>query len=286
MGGDEVGVAHVPPFMFALERSVALAILLTGASLALRLRFPQGRRVRAAAVAAGVAQTALPWAVIGWSVQFVPTGLASVFGSTAPVWTAVLAHFFVRGDRLTVAKIAALALGLLGTTVLVGASASVGDDEGLVATALLAALPIPLAVAAILQARMLRDVSPLPAVAVGAWVSIPVLIPFALTQVDQPQDWSWPAIGAFAYLVIVASAIGLSLSLWLYRSLRPTTMMLNQVLLPAVAVIVGVFAFGESVTPTMLGGTAMVVAAVLVNALFGARGGTPDHPRAAATPAD
>ena len=64
-------------------------------------------------------------------------------------------------------------------------------------------------------------------------------------------------------------------------------MVFVQVLIPAEALLVGAIALGEAITWRMLGGAALVVAAVLVNARTGDRGASPE-PRAPAmaTPAD
>src|SRR5207302_5260065 len=116
----KIGIVDVPPFIFALQRGIAVAVLLTVLALALRQRFPRGRELAAAALV-GVFNTGTSWALIFWSEQYVPSGIVSVFGATAPVWTAFLAHFLVRGDRLSAFKLLGLALGLIGTAVLVGA---------------------------------------------------------------------------------------------------------------------------------------------------------------------
>jgi drug/metabolite transporter (DMT)-like permease len=62
-------------------------------------------------------------------------------------------------------------------------------------------------------------------------------------------------------------------SLWLYRKLRPTTITLIQVVVPAEAILIGTLWLGEPVSIRMLGGAALVVAAVALNAIAG--GGTP-----------
>jgi drug/metabolite transporter (DMT)-like permease len=96
----KIGVNDVPPFVFAFARALLVAILLTIIALASRQRFPRGARTIAVAVVVGLFNLGCAWAVIFWSEQFVPSGLVSVFGAASPVWTAVLAHFLVKGDRL------------------------------------------------------------------------------------------------------------------------------------------------------------------------------------------
>ena len=244
----KIGVNDVPPFVFAFARAVAVAGLLTIIAAALRQPFPRGRRTMAIAMIVGLINIGWSWAIIFWSEQFVPSGLVSVFGAAAPVWTALLAHFMVKGDRLSALKIVGLTLGLGGTAILIGAPEAADGTAGLIATALLALMPITWAIAAILQSRFLRTVAPIPTVAVGTWASALLLAPLAIFQLPQAQHWTLASVLAFAYLVIFGTCFGMVVSLWLYRKLRPTTITLIQVLVPAEAILIGTVWLGEPVT--------------------------------------
>jgi drug/metabolite transporter (DMT)-like permease len=279
-----IGVAAVPPFVFAFERAVAVSICMTALTLANGLRFPRDRTTIAAAAFAGVVNTGTSWAIIFWSEQYVPSGLVAVFGAAGPIWTAFLAHFFVRGDRLSALKIIGLACGIVGIAVLVGAPAPGSRPEAFLATGLLALMPVSWGFGTIVQVRVLREGSPLPLVAIGTWCGSLVLLPFALTQIDQPATWTTEVIVAFAYLVFLGSCVGLVLQLWLTRRLRPTTMTLSQLLISAQAVTVGAVVLGESVTLRMLAGAALVAVALGLNALAG--GGAQTRPAPAAVPGE
>ena len=283
----KIGVANVQPWVFAFERAIVVATILTVLALALGQRFPRRPRVLAAIAVAGLANIGFSWIVIFWAEQFVPSGLVAVFGATSPVWTAVFAHFLVRGDRLSPLKLVALALGLIGTALLVGAPSASEGPNALIATILLALVPLSWAVAAILASRVLAHESPIAVIGLQTWVGAIALLPFALSQWSAPQQWGLEAGIAFAYLVIGGSCVGLVLNLWLYRRLRPTTVMLSQVLIPTQALLIGAFALGEEFTWRMLAGAALVVSAVAVNARAGGSS-QPSEPVAepAAAPAD
>ena len=191
----KVGIDAVPPFVFAFERAVAVSVILVGLSLAMRLPFPRDRRVILAAVVVGVINIGTSWAIIFWSEQYVPSGLVAVFGAASPIWTALLAHFLVRGDRLSPMKVIGLLLGMAGIGVLVGAPDTSGRPEVLTASILLALMPITWAVGTILQARALRHGSPLPLVAIGACAGSLFLLPFAAAQSGDAGDWT-PGVAA------------------------------------------------------------------------------------------
>ena len=265
----KIGVAEVPPYLFAFERAVAVAAILTVAVLVLRQTFPRTRTALLASGISGLFNIGTSWALIFWAEQFVPSGLVAVFGAMAPVWTAILAHFYVRGDRLSRLKVLALVLGLVGTALLVGAPAASEGPNALLATGLLALMPISWALSGILIARFLARESPIAVVGIGTWVGALFLLPFALTQFGQPQNWDARSTIAFAYLVIGGTCIGLVLNAWLYRHLRPTTVSLSQVLIPVQALLIGAFALGEEFTFRMLAGAALVVSAVAINAKAG-----------------
>lgn len=280
----KVGVDAVPPFVFAFERAVAVSIILIALSLAMRHPFPRDRRVILAAVVVGIFNTGTSWAIIFWSEQYVPSGLVSVFGASSPIWTALLAHYLVRGDRLSPTKVLGLLLGLAGIGVLVGAPDTNGRPEVLTASVLLAVMPISWAVGAVLQARVLRHGSPLPLVAIGTTAGSLVLLPLAAAQSGEAAHWDVGAALAFGYLVVFGSCVGLVLQMWLTRRLRPTTMTLAQVVIPAQALLIGALALGENITWRMLAGAALVVVAVALNAVAG--GGTRAEPAPATSPAD
>jgi drug/metabolite transporter (DMT)-like permease len=280
----KVGVNDVPPFVFAFARALAVAMLLTTIAVALRQRFPRGGRTIAIAILVGLFNLGCAWAIIFWSEQFVPSGLVAVFGAASPVWTAVLAHFLVKGDRLSALKVVGLLLGLGGTVILIGAPDTGAGAAGILATVLLALMALSWAVAAILQARYLTRVAPIPTVAVGAWASALFLTPLAMQQASSGQHWTTASILALGYLAAVGTCFAMVLSLWLYRKLRPTTITLIQVISPAEAILIGTLWLGEPVTFRLLGGAALVAAAVALNAIAGS-GTPPAEERIGATPA-
>lgn len=286
-GAIKIGVEDVPPWTFALDRSIIVAATLTAVALAMRLPWPRDRRALALVASSGAINSGFTWALIFWAEQFVPSGLVAVFGSTAPIWTAVLAHFLVRGDRLSPLKVTALALGFAGIVALVGTSGEIEGGPALLAMVLLALLPLTWGVAGVVMSRALGGVSPIPAIAIGTATGGLFLIPFALAEAGRPAQWTTEAVAALLYLAWMGSCVGLVLNFWLYRRLRPTTIMLSQLLITAEAVLIGALVLGERITPSMLVGAALVLVALALNARAGRRPAAPAEAAGpVATPAD
>lgn len=93
-------------------------------------------------------------------------------------------------------------------------------------------MPVSWAIAAILIARLLSRESPIAIAGMQTWVGALFLLPFAIRELGEPQRWTAQAAGAFAFLVLGGSCLGLVLYTWLYRDVRPTTVTLAQILIP------------------------------------------------------
>lgn len=281
-------MTDVPPWTFALWRAVLLTAFLASLTIVFRLGLPRDRTTWLAAISQSI-NSGISWAIIFWAEQFVPSGLVAVFGATAPIWTAVLAHFLVHGDRLSALRVAALGLGFSGIAVLVGTSGEIPGGPVVLAVLLLTIMPLGWAATAVVAARSLTTVHPVPVIGIGAVAGGIFLVPLALSEIGRPVAWTPQALLALVYLAFVGSGVGLVVNLWLYRRLRPTTIALSQLLITAEAVLVGAFLLGEQVTLGMIAGAALVLTAIWLNS----RAGRPTVPpeaalpeRAVATPAD
>ena len=265
-----VGVGVLPPFLFAGLRFLVGGVLLLGVALALGDRLP--RRAGDWRTSAIVGRFLLSGgnAFVVWAEQFTASGIASIFVVTVALWMAFFDAIIPGGSGdLSWRVVAGLLLGFAGTALLVGAPETAGGTNALIATGLLALMAVTWSIAAILSSRTLARSAPIATVAAGTWVGSLVLAPFAATEIGLPVRWSTESLLAFGYLVIFGSCVGLVLNLWLYRKLRPTTASLTQVLIPAQAILIGTLWLGEPLSWRMFGGAALVVSAVLLNALAG-----------------
>ena len=119
-----IGVAVLPPFLLAGGRFLVAGLLLLAGALALGERLPRHPRDWAVLAVVGLFLLAGGNTFVVWAEQFTPSGVASLFVVTVALWMALFDALMPGGgSRLTWRLVAGLALGLVGTAVLVEADA-------------------------------------------------------------------------------------------------------------------------------------------------------------------
>lgn len=107
----------------------ALVLLVTMGSP--RRWFPRDRRAWLFLIAMSVFGNVLPFFLISWGQQTVPSGMTGILMAVMPLVVLVLAHFLVPGERMDRFKVAGFGLGFFGIALLTGPAALV--DAGGVA---------------------------------------------------------------------------------------------------------------------------------------------------------
>src|SRR3989442_4046576 len=119
----KVGVGELPPFLFAGLRFLVAGLLVLGVALALGDKLPRQLSDWRTQGIVGVLLLAGGNAFVVWAEQYTPSGTASIFVVTVALWMAFFDAIIPGGSgRLDWRVIAGLALGFLGTGLLVGAN--------------------------------------------------------------------------------------------------------------------------------------------------------------------
>lgn len=106
----------------------ALVLLVTMGSP--RRWLPRDARSWRFLVAMSVFGNVLPFFLISWGQQTIPSGMTGILMAVMPLVVLVLAHFMVPGERMDRFKVAGFVLGFAGIVVLTGPSAFVGPVGG------------------------------------------------------------------------------------------------------------------------------------------------------------
>ena len=236
-----------PTALVAVRLSIA-AILLTALVLLRGHAFPATRRFWLFSLAISLAGNCVPFWLISFGQQRVASGLAGILMGIMPLTTMVLAHFFVRGERLNRTKAVGFAVGFLGLVTLLGPEALLqlrGQGTGLLYQLAVLGGAVCYAINTIV-ARHRPRADPLVAAAgvmlAGSAVMLPIGgVPASVQLVAVP-----PApLAAMLALSVVATAIATVVFLKLVATAGPSFTSFINYLIPVWALLMGVIFLGE-----------------------------------------
>ncbi len=209
----------------------------------------------------------LPFGFVVWGQQHISASLASILIAAAPLFTVVLAVFWL-SERLSLLRSLGVMLGFAGVVVLVGPEVLRGFDlKGLGELAILAAA-LSYAVAGFVGGRFKAIPSELLStmtVTMGALMMVGLTGAIALTS-DQPliMAWSWPAAVAVVCLGLFSTA---SAYLIYYRLLAQAGVVntsLVSFLVPLSTLILGAALLGERLDAASVVGMSLILTGLAV----------------------
>ena len=195
--------------------------------------------------------------------QSVPSGLAALIIASVPLWVVVLRALF--GDRASGGTLIGVAVGFAGVGLLVASSGgAAGGSIGGVLLLVLASVfwaagsffsgrvPLPKDPFVSTSYQMLTG---------GVVLMVAALIHGEFASIDF-ESFSVSSIAALAYLVGAGSLLAFTAYTWLLRNAPISKVSTYAYVNPVVAVFLGWIVLSEKITPLMLIGAAIIVAAV------------------------
>jgi drug/metabolite transporter (DMT)-like permease len=261
-----IGLVGVPPFTGVAVRFAIAGALLLGLARGLGVRLGRRRHEKALWVANGLLSFCLSYAIVYWSEQYIPSGLAAVLWATYPLLVAALAHLLLAGERLTAVAGAGLVLGLAGVAVIFSDDLSLlGGQAVRQASLVMLVSPLVSALATVVIKRWGSGVHPLSLSAVPMLIASLVMGAVAfVVERSRPLVLDARSVGALLYLAILGSAVTFTVYYWLLARLTVTRLALTSYLIPIVAVAVGAALFDEPLRPRVLAGAVLILLGVLI----------------------
>jgi len=133
-------------------------------------------------------------AQIGWffALTLIPIGQVVAIEFTMPIWTALLAASFL-GERITFAKLAAIALGLIGVIVIVRPDTGTVNPGQLIA--LVAAMGFGISIALVKSLTRTE-----PTVSIIFWM---LVVQFCAGLLPSLYVWTWPSAVIWGWIVVI-----------------------------------------------------------------------------------
>jgi drug/metabolite transporter (DMT)-like permease len=253
--------------------------------------WPRGVRLWGFFVMIALFGNVIPFSLIAWGQQTIDSGLAGILMAVMPLFTLVLAHYVVPGERLGAMRVVGFVVGLLGVAVLLGPDIVIGDSGdrrfSLAAAAVLGGAFCYAVSAVLSRLRPRSDVvsSAMATTFFGAVVMTTTTLQPA-TGVEEYTGASVGALGAVALLGVFSTAIAAVVYFRLIERAGPAFVSQLNYLIPVWAVILGGLMFGERPSTTDYLAMAIILLGIALSQLGPMRDAGRDRRRMATEQAE
>lgn len=257
----KVMVDEISPLAIAWLRLGGGGIVIVGVMVAMRVKMPRGRRYWLDVVVVAALGTAIPFVLIPWGTQQIPSNLAAVLNGAMPFWVAILATMFLPAERLTRNKLIGVALGFAGLAVIIGPDGfdlRSASTQGQLAV-ILAALSY--ASGAVYLRRFMLGTSPWFLAGAQNWVAFLMITPLVIGAGEVPDlpSLQRDTLLAAAASAILAQGVAIPLYYWLISNVEATQASFITYLAPIAAQFWGWLVLSEVPGLVLIPGMALVI---------------------------
>ena len=237
------------------------AALLAVLSLVVRQRLRLDMNILLSFMVMGALNNVVPFAMIGWALRDIPSGLAAILNATTPLFTVVVAHTATLDEKITLPRCIGLLIGFAGVVVMVGRGALIDLNAPLSAQLMCLAAAFCYALAGVYGRRFRRlGITPIQTAAGQLMASTLLIVPLAVA-VDCPCDLHLPSL-AVSLAILAVGALSTALAYVLYfrilSSAGATNLLLVTFLIPISAVGLGTIVLHEPVDINEIAGMALI----------------------------
>ena len=268
--GIAIAIETMPPFIMATIRFLIAGLILVAWDLLRNpgaRRLPTGRQLLDSLIVGGLL-LGIANGFVSFGELTVPSGIAAIIVATIPLWFALLGWLYFR-ERLPRVVTGAIALGFVGTALLVaptGEGANVFDPIGIV---ILFCAPIAWAHGSLYSARRAK-LPPSPLTASGLQMLAGALVCLVEAVITgeparfRPEQVSMESILAVVYLVIFGSMVAFTAYAWLLKNAPLSLVGTYAYVNPVVAVGLGTVFLGEVLSLRTIVASVIILTAVAV----------------------
>ncbi len=261
----KVVVAEVPVLTLVAGRLTLAAIAMW---LILRTRgvlMPRSRRMWGRYAVLGLLGMAVPYSLISWGEQYIPSGLAALLQATTPIFTVILAQFLTDDERVTVAKIIGVIVGFVGVGILMLPDLRQGLQVNMLGQLAIVGSSLCYAGTAIYARSRLRGQLPLVSATGQLTMGMVLMLPVSLL-IDRPFDLapSLPVLASWMMLTILGTVVAYVIYFTLIERTSATFTTMVTYIIPVNGLMLGALVLNEPLNVTVLGSLVLILLGVLL----------------------
>jgi len=260
--GIKVSLAAIPPIAGSGFRFILAGLLLYTVAAALKVDFRRKAPPLHLVVVLAVTMFGINYALTYLAETRLSSGLVAVLYGTLPFFVFGFAHVMV-GERATRATIVGALLALAGVAVI----SAVGSVHGAVWYVLAALVAAASSAYANVYLKRFADAEPFATLPPAMLLAGAGLTTWGLIfeHVDIARAATPTSLAALFYLAACGSALAFYLNHWLLQRISSSTLGLSALMIPVIAVTVGILFGGETFALRDLTGAALVIAGITLS---------------------
>jgi drug/metabolite transporter (DMT)-like permease len=258
-------VAEVPVLTLVVGRLALATMIMWGILRGRGLSLPRSRRMWGTYAVLGFVGMAVPYSLISWGEQYIPSGLASLLQATTPIFTVILAQFVTDDERATMAKIIGVVIGFVGVGILMLPDMRQGLRANLLGQLAIVGSSLCYAGTAIFARSRLRGQRPLVSATGQLTMGMFFMLPVSLS-VDRPFDLSpsLPALASWLGLTILGTVVAYIVYFTLIERASATFVTMVTYIIPINGLTLGALVLNEPLDVTVLGSLGLILSGVLL----------------------
>ena len=261
----EIALREVPPLTIALHRVFWAVPVLFFVVWWQGMKVPRSFNAWFCYLVMGALNNAIPFSLIFWGQTEISSGLASILNSTTAFFGVIVAGIFLVDEALTARKSVGAIFGVFGVAVIMDLDALVNFDLRNLAQLAILGAAFSYALASVWGKRFLAEYSPVMNAFGMLFGSTVLMIPVALFTEGMPvlslSAEVWASLIAVA---ILSTAVAYLLYFKILARAGSANLMLVTLLIPPVAVVLGVAFLGEKLGSEAWYGFGLIAVGLLI----------------------
>jgi len=262
----KIGLETMTPLLAAGCRfSVASALLFTLIKVQ-GVKIPFDRSERIFYVVVALTSFSVPFGLVYWGEQFIPSGLTSIVFSIYPFMVALFAYLFLPNEKITRWKISGIVLGFLGIIAIFSNDVHISSPNASWGMAAILTSAILQAYSVIAIKKHGHAIHPFVITFVPMLIGAVLLLTSSLLLEEYSSVVFTPtAILTIFYLGIFGSVATFVSYFWLLKKVEAVILSLTSFITPIIAVILGVVILGEPFSARTFVGASFVLGGLAVS---------------------
>jgi drug/metabolite transporter (DMT)-like permease len=258
-------VHEVPPITLVAGRSGLAAFVLWAFIFLRKLPRPKDPSIWRAFAVVGIFNGALPYTLISWGEQYIPSGWAALLQATTPIFTILAAHFLTKDDRITGKKALGILLGFTGVGLLMLPELSIGNIASTWGMLAIVGSSLSYALASIFARKYLKGISPMVSSAGQLTFGFAYILPLSLF-IDRPYALS-PSpqvLLSWITLSLLGTVVAYNIYYILLERTSATFTVSVTYIVPIFGLLLGAWVLNEILNPIIIISLVLILTGVLL----------------------